>query len=115
MQILCPNCKADSVLLTIESVDYIQCPECGWFETQQDGSLTACEAPSIKLSVVDPPVEPEPVQADQGFTPEPAESKSEGDVSISPPPLKSPSDKPVVEDRDRDDEDEVTIRLKFED
>ena len=45
MECPCPNCKSKAELTKIGDKEYIKCPECGWFETQADGSISACDPP----------------------------------------------------------------------
>lgn len=108
MENLCPNCKANADIVSIVGVDYIQCPECGWFKTQPDGSMIACDEPQQQ-----PGQEPAETSHPQSS---PA-STTQGDAS----PVESTSpcqpgleDKPGPEDDD-DWEDWEDATLTFED
>src|SRR4030042_5437114 len=109
MEGLCPNCKASADLVTIESVEYIQCPECGWFETLSDGSLSACDPPQSR---VDPKAVSEHDQDDPNILlhESPAATPEVGPIQDSVTPT---SGKPG--EIDEDDEDEVHGRIHFED
>lgn len=107
MEIFCPNCKKNVDLVKIDGVDFIQCPDCGWFKTQADGSTTACDPP------------PEPVAA-ADETPKPARGSdpaamSEGGESNKPAPTQPPSGTPGPDVDDVDDDDMVNVRVTFED
>lgn len=100
-KIFCPNCKKDAESRMIDSVEYIQCPECGWFQAQADGSMTACDPPA---GIVDRPAEPGPgpPTPDNG----PAATPEGGDTP--------PSGKPGRDDDDSDDSG-LEIEISFED
>jgi len=103
MEIFCPNCKKNSDLVKIDGVDFIKCPDCGWFRVQPDGSMMACDPP------------PEPAAAGEE-TPKPARGSdpaatSEGGEPIKPAPTQPPSGAP---DSNNDD-DYLNIRVTFED
>lgn len=107
MECLCPNCKANADLVTIDGVEYIKCSgDCGWFQTQADGSMMACEKPASKI---DQPAEPE-LEPESPLLPCDPASTSEGGGSIQAP-FPPPSDKPDLED----DGDDINVRVTFED
>lgn len=111
---LCPNCKASSDLIEVEQVEYINCPDCGWFEVQADGGCTTCDPPQ---STVDP--EPEPETKKQ-VPPQTADLKPGGDHqqdAPSPEPPGKPLNMTEFGDDvgDGDNGDEVTIKINFED
>lgn len=104
MEILCPNCKHTADHVTIDEVDFINCPECGWFQVQADGSATVCDPPSSKL---DPP--PEPVVLGEGpaATPGDDDQIHNSELQLSP-------GKPDPDD-DNDDDSGIEIEITFED
>lgn len=116
MEIFCPNCKKTADLVTIDEIDFINCPECGWFQTQADGSMTACDPPSSK---VDRPPEPgqieKPAALEMGHEPDPGS----GPAATSAGDPDPPADKPDPDyDPDQDDESDdsgIEIEITFED
>jgi len=111
----CPNCKKPADHVTIDQVDYINCPECGWFQVQADGSMNPCDPPSSNL---DRP--PEPGQSEKPAALEPEEKPAQSNVpeptseggqpNHNKPP--TPSDPDIV---DESDETGIGIEIEFED
>ena len=107
MECKCPNCKETADRLTIDEVDYINCPECGWFQAQADGSMIPCDPPS---SNSDRP--PEPGQKiDRPAAPEPEPAALEPDPA-TPAPEENPAH---GDDIDDSDETGIEIEIGFED
>jgi len=113
MEKICPNCKLTGELVIIDSVDYINCPDCGWFQVQEDGTMIVCEPPGpgpqeTTPAALEPANETLLVPA----------STSEGSPNESPSSL--PSDKPdfnLDEDEDLDEFEENwgNVSVTFED
>ena len=111
-QTLCPNCRKSADLVTLDSVDYINCPECGWFQTQGDGSMIPTEPPGqtepTPASASPPdvvPVQNEPVEQTPNDVPAEQSEVGPNDNAPSSPT----SDKP-----DQDD-DSIDVTISFED
>ena len=105
MQILCPNCKRSADIVTIDGVDYIECPECGWFKVEDDGSMSVCDGPPKENTLSDP-----------------ASTATGGDEPVPDPqpepavPAASSPGQPGIEDEDIEDEDdEIKVVVTFED
>ena len=108
MQILCPNCKRSADIVTIDGVDYIECPECHWFKVESDGSMSVCDGPPKETNALQSPA-----------------STATGDDEPAPDPQTEPAAKatsspgqPGIEDEDIEDEDEddeIKVRVTFED
>jgi len=98
---LCPNCKGKSELVKVGQADYVKCPECGWFETQADGSISACDPPKSDIKSLLSPTPP---------SLKPKEAVSDGGPREAPPsqPPSDPSDQQAGDDS-------VTLRINFED
>jgi Zn ribbon nucleic-acid-binding protein len=104
MDCLCPNCKAKSELIKIGEVEYIHCQKCGWFESQADGSMSACEPPSSETKQL--------LSASPSLNP--GEPIGGGPNGLPPPPLPPPVP-PGDEDDEDEDEDNLNVRIRFED
>jgi len=90
-------------LLTIESIEYINCPKCGWFETAADGAMSPCEPPQSPVMRTEPELEPESMTETESTKPsspppDSADVKSPG--GSSPPP----GDEPINKEDDEEDE-----------
>lgn len=110
MEIYCPNCKRTADLHTIDSVDFISCPECGWFQVQVDHTFVACDEPS---GPGPPGQEPAALEIQPA---EPATSSS-GPASTSegtPAHQAEPSDTPDL-DEPEFDEDYIPAALDEDD
>lgn len=123
MEIFCPNCKLSADLHTIDSVDYIRCPDCGWFQVQADKSMTPCDEP---VSKVDRPPEPGQIEEPAALEIEPAETESlsepattseGGPSAASPTPSDKPAEPSLDEDEDLDEfeEDWGNVSITLED
>jgi len=104
----CPNCKKEADIITVDEVDYVNCPECGWFQVQADGSRIPCDPPASPIVPT-----PEPGQIEQPVTPGEGPAATPGDGKpLQEPALTPPS--PGKPDPD-DEDDGIKIRVKFED
>jgi len=110
MDILCPNCKQTADLHTIDKVDYIECPKCGWFEVRADSTFVACDDPP------GPEKKPEPSETKSRGSGPASTSEDEEPIKISPPraiaPRESSSDEPGLDDSD---DTGYEIEIVFED
>ena len=107
MENLCPNCKKTAESVTIDDVKYINCPECGWFQAQADGSMIVCDPPSSKIDLKPGPAEPE--------DPEPEDPEPEDPEPEDPEPEEPEPEEPEPEPDLDDDDDGIGIRITFED
>lgn len=124
MQVLCPNCKQSADIITIDGVDYIECPDCQWFKVEGDGTMTVCDEPTSK---VDRPPEPgqieEPAKSLSADVVSPASTAKGDDEPVTDPETEpavnaasSPGQPGIEEDdEDEDEDDEINVNVTFED
>ena len=101
MDCTCPNCRDKAELTKIGKQEFIECLKCGWFETQADGSMSACDSPQSETRN-------KALSASSTEAPKPEGGNQPGDL---PPPSPPPSE-PVISE---DEEDDIKIRINFED
>ena len=118
MECKCPNCKETAEQVKLDEVEHINCPECGWFQAQADGTMIVCDPPSSKVDRPSEPAAPEPGPDPAASEPAQVEHSLSAPASTSggdphpPPPIlaASPPDKP-----DESDESGIAIEIEFED
>lgn len=113
MQILCPNCKRSADIVTIDGVDYIECPDCHWFKVEADGTMSVCDEPhkSVSADAVSPA---STATGDDVPVPD-LETEPAVKAASSPGQPGIIEDEDQDQDEDEDEDEEFNVKVTFED